>query len=224
MARISLISPESATAEVKEIYEKTLRGKPGNAQKALAHRPEMLKNFLSFYASVGRSLDRKLYELIYLRVSLINGCHYCTQHHVASSKRVGFTAEDWSALRAGDYSRYSERERAALIYIEKLTRMPHDISDSDFAPLQPVFLRTGDCGHSSVDGPGESYQPVHRSPGAGSGVPRGKDLSGSGIAELNNCVIQDPNAAWTGFQITQLLNFSITKSLTGFPAHRRRAS
>ena len=34
MARISLISPESATAEVKEIYEKTLRGKPGNAQKA----------------------------------------------------------------------------------------------------------------------------------------------------------------------------------------------
>ncbi len=139
MARISLISPESATAEVKEMYEKTLRGKPGNAQKALAHRPEMLKSFLSFYASVGRSLDRKLYELIYLRVSLINGCHYCTQHHVASSKRVGFTAEDWSALRAGDYSRYSERERAALIYIEKLTRMPHDISDSDFAPLRQYF-------------------------------------------------------------------------------------
>lgn len=121
MARITLISPESANAEVKEIYEKTLRGKPGNAQKALAHRPEMLKNFLSFYASVGRSLDRKLYELIYLRVSFINGCHYCIQHHVASSKRVGLTAEDWAALKAGDYSRYSENERAALIYVERLT-------------------------------------------------------------------------------------------------------
>ena len=76
MARISLIAPEAASAEVKEIYEKTLRGKPGNVQKALAHRPEMLKNFLSFYASVGRSLDRKLYELIYIRISLINRCHY----------------------------------------------------------------------------------------------------------------------------------------------------
>jgi uncharacterized peroxidase-related enzyme len=139
MARITLISPESATAEVKEIYEKALRGKPGNAQKALAHRPEMLKNFLTFYASVARSLDRKLYELIYLRVSLINGCHYCTQHHVASSKRVGLTAEDWSALRAGDYSRCSEKERAALTYVEKLTRTPHDISDSDFAPLSQRF-------------------------------------------------------------------------------------
>src|SRR5271167_2620897 len=110
MARISLISSESANAEVKEIYEKMLRGKPGNAQKALAHRPEMLKNFLGFYASVGRSLDRKLYELIYIRVSLINGCHYCTQHHLASSKRVGLTAEDWSSLQAGNYSRYSEKE------------------------------------------------------------------------------------------------------------------
>ena len=76
MARISLIAPEAASPEVTEIYEKTLRGKPGNVQKALAHRPEMLKNFLTFYASVGRSLERKLYELIYIRVSLINRCHY----------------------------------------------------------------------------------------------------------------------------------------------------
>lgn len=139
MARISLISTDSANAEVKEIYEKTLRGKPGNAQKALAHRPEMLKNFLPFYASVGRSLDRKLYELIYIRVSLINGCRYCTQHHLASSKRVGLTAEDWSGLKAGDYSRYNEKERTALTYVEKLTLTPHDITDVDFAPLSKHF-------------------------------------------------------------------------------------
>jgi len=139
MARISLIGPELANPEVKEIYDKTLRGKPGNAQKALAHRPEMLKNFLPFYASVGRSLDRKLYELIYIRVSLINGCHYCTQHHVAASKRVGLNAEDWSALKAGDYSRYIEKERAALAYVEKLTRAPHQITDADFAPLKKNF-------------------------------------------------------------------------------------
>src|SRR5229473_3004086 len=135
MARISLISSEAASPEVREIYETTLRGKPGNVQKALAHRPEMLKNFLSFYASVGRSLERKLYELIYIRVSLVNGCRYCTQHHVASSKRLGFTPEDWSALKTGNYSRYSEKERAALTYVEKLTRTPHDITDADFVAL-----------------------------------------------------------------------------------------
>jgi len=139
MARISLVSPESANAEVKEIYEKTLRGKPGNAQKALAHRPEMLKNFLSFYASVGRSLERRLYELIYIRVSLINRCHYCTQHHLASSRRAGLTTEDWAALKAGNYLRYNEKEKAALNYIDKLTRAPYDITDTDFASLTRNF-------------------------------------------------------------------------------------
>ena len=139
MARISLIAPEAASPEVRAIYDTTLRGKPGNVQKALAHRHEMLKNFLSFYASVGRSLDRKLYELIYLRVSFINGCRYCTQHHVASSKRVGLTAEDLTALKEGKYSRYGEKERAALTYVEKLTRAPHEITDADFNDLKEHF-------------------------------------------------------------------------------------
>ena len=139
MARISLIGMETAGADVKEIYEKTLRGKPGNAQKALAHRPEMLKNFLPFYASVGRSLDRKLYEMIYLRTSIINGCRYCTQHHIAGSKRAGLTAEDWAALKAGDYARFSEQERVALKYAERLTRTPGEITDADFAALKAAF-------------------------------------------------------------------------------------
>ena len=139
MARIALIEPENATPEVKEIYEKALRGKPGNAQKALAHRPEMLKAFLPFYASVGRSLDRKLYEMIYLRVSFINGCHYCQQHHVASSKRVGLSAEDWRALKDGNYARYTDKEQAALAYTEKLKRTPHEIADADVEKLKKHF-------------------------------------------------------------------------------------
>lgn len=139
MARISLVAPEAASPEVREIYDKVLRGKPGNAQMALAHRPELLKNFLSFYASVGRSLDRKLYEMIYIRVSLINGCRYCVRHHIAASRRVGLTAEDWAALKAGNYSRYTGQENAALVYVEKLTRTPHAITDADVAELKKHF-------------------------------------------------------------------------------------
>ena len=36
MARISLIEAAQASAEVKEIYDSKLKGKPGNIQKALA--------------------------------------------------------------------------------------------------------------------------------------------------------------------------------------------
>jgi hypothetical protein len=41
MAPISLIETDQASPEVKEIYERTPRGKPGNAQKVLAHRSEL---------------------------------------------------------------------------------------------------------------------------------------------------------------------------------------
>jgi uncharacterized peroxidase-related enzyme len=139
MARISLIEPEQATPEVKEIYDGKLKGKPGSIQKALAHRPAMLGNFLSFYASVGRSLDRKLYEAVYLRTSLINGCHYCTQHHIQSGKRGGLTPVEMKALKAGDYSSFGEKEQAGLRYAEKLARTPDGATDADFAELKKHF-------------------------------------------------------------------------------------
>jgi len=139
MARIALIEPDQASPEVKEIYEQKLKGKPGNAQKALAHRPDLLKNFVGFYASVGRSLERRLYELIYIRTSLINQCHYCLQHHLASSKRAGVTPDDWKLLQAGDYGRFSEKEQAAVAYAEQLTRNPHSVTDADFAVLKKHF-------------------------------------------------------------------------------------
>ena len=139
MARISLVEPAHASAEAKEIYDSKLKGKPGNIQKALAHRPAMLANFLGFYASVGRSLDRKLYEAVYLRVSLINGCNSCTQHHIQGAKRAGFTADEMKALKAGNYSGFSASEQVALRYAEKLTRTPDDARDTDFAELKKHF-------------------------------------------------------------------------------------
>ena len=139
MARIGLIEPEQASPEVKEIYDGKLKGKPGSIQKALAHRPAMLANFLGFYASVGRSLDRKLYEAVYLRTSLINGCRYCTQHHIVGAKRAGLTPEQMKGLKEGNYSGFGEAEQVALRYAEKLTRTPNAASDADFAELKKHF-------------------------------------------------------------------------------------
>jgi uncharacterized peroxidase-related enzyme len=125
MANIGYVQPENASPEVKKIYEEKLRGKPINLQKALANRPELLKGFVEFYESVGKSLDKRLYELVYLRVSMVNGCFYCMQHHFASSKKNGLSLEDWRALEKPlDSPRFSEKEKVALAYAEKLTRTP----------------------------------------------------------------------------------------------------
>lgn len=76
MARVSYVAPQQATGDVKQVYDEKLKGKPGNIQMALAHRPEILKAFLAFYGSIGKALDKRLYEMVYIRVSMINQCQY----------------------------------------------------------------------------------------------------------------------------------------------------
>ncbi len=99
----------------------------------------MLKTFLPFYASIGRTLERRLYELVYIRVSMINACRYCLQHHLASSKRAGVTPEDWQSLKSGDYSKFSPQEQTALKFAEKLTLELRNVNDADFAELKQHF-------------------------------------------------------------------------------------
>ena len=76
MARVKLIEPAEASPDVQNIYEHRLRGRPANVHKAMAHLPNSLTPFLAFYASVGKTLEQRLYELIYIRVSMVNQCHY----------------------------------------------------------------------------------------------------------------------------------------------------
>ena len=139
MARLSYVEMDKASPEVREIYEKVLKGSVGSVQKLVAHRPEVLKTFLPFYASIGRGLDRRLYELVYINVSIINGCNYCMQHHIASSKRVGLTAKDWQALKLADYGSFSAKEQAALRFSAKLTRELRKINDTDIEALKEHF-------------------------------------------------------------------------------------
>ena len=58
------------------------------------------------------------------------------QHHLASSKRAGLTAEDWQALKDPQEASFTEREKAALAYAEKLTRAPWEIADADVESLK----------------------------------------------------------------------------------------
>ncbi len=61
------------------------------------------------------------------------------QHHIASSKRVGLTPQDWQDLKAGNYARFSADEQAALNFADKLTRDLRQISDADIQGLKQHF-------------------------------------------------------------------------------------
>jgi alkylhydroperoxidase family enzyme len=49
------------------------------------------------------------------------------------------TAEDWKALSQGNYSKFGEKDHAALQYAEKLTRASKNVADADIAALKKHF-------------------------------------------------------------------------------------
>ncbi|MCI0353547.1 MAG: hypothetical protein L0099_00705 [Acidobacteria bacterium] len=61
------------------------------------------------------------------------------QHHLASSKRAGLTPEDWKALRNPQGAPFTDKEKAALAFAERLTRTPAEITDADIAELKSHF-------------------------------------------------------------------------------------
>ena len=84
--------------------------------------PEAYKHLLQLEQAVAGELDRKLYHLIKLRASQINGCAFCIGMHSDEALRDGDTTERLLLLDAWrESSAFSEKERAALDWIEELT-------------------------------------------------------------------------------------------------------
>ncbi len=87
------------------------------------------------------SLGSTLVDLIYLRVSQINGCAYCVDMHARDLLRRGEDLQRINSLvtwHETDF--YSERERAALAWAEALTDIIRsDASDELFAALKQHF-------------------------------------------------------------------------------------
>ena len=86
-----------------------------------AHEP--LHSLLAIERYLAASgIDPKLFHLIKLRASQINGCAYCIDMHSKDARAAGETEQRLYELNAWrETPFYSERERAALEWTEALT-------------------------------------------------------------------------------------------------------
>jgi AhpD family alkylhydroperoxidase len=88
------------------------------------------------------TLGKKLVDLVFARVSQINGCAYCLDMHVRDLRQQG---EDWQRINSlptwREVSFYDARERAALDWAETLTRLSehHGTRDAEYEALQAQF-------------------------------------------------------------------------------------
>lgn len=84
--------------------------------------PEAYRHFLQLEGLVAQHVDRKLLHLVKLRASQINGCAFCLGMHTDEALRDGEPTERLTLLDAWEESSaYSDKERAALAWVEEVT-------------------------------------------------------------------------------------------------------
>jgi AhpD family alkylhydroperoxidase len=103
------------------------------------------KAFQAMYAlsnSIRKELlGVRLTELVFLRVSQINGCAYCMDMHWKDLVKLGMDPRHINAVAGWrEASWFTERERAALRWAEIVTNIPQrDPSDEEFDALRQHF-------------------------------------------------------------------------------------
>ena len=105
--------------------------------------PEGYKAFGHVYATLSKaSLPKLLVDLVYLRVSQINGCAFCIDMHSADLLKSGLSMDKLILLSvwrdAGEL--FSTREQVALAWAEAVTRLSDpSVPDDVYAAAAQEF-------------------------------------------------------------------------------------
>ena len=97
MATVPLLGDAEASVEARAVFDdiRAARGvPPNNFWRALAHDPAQLRAVWEDARRVMApgALDALTKELLYVAVSVANGCGYCVHSHTALAREKGMTA------------------------------------------------------------------------------------------------------------------------------------
>lgn len=87
-------------------------------------------------------LPKTLIDMVYLRVSQINGCSYCIDSHTQDLLKEGATVEQLMLVQVWREAEsfFSDRERAALAWAETVTLVSEtQVPDDAFEAARAVF-------------------------------------------------------------------------------------
>ena len=103
---MALIEYENASPEVRAVYDDIMETRQvdwvNNFWKALAVDPVSLRRTWESVKEVMApgALDPLTKELLYVAVSVTNGCEYCIASHTASARKRGMTDEQLAEVLA----------------------------------------------------------------------------------------------------------------------------
>ena len=106
MPTYPLIEYADASPEVRAVYDDITATRKvdwiNNFWKALANDPALLKRTWEDIKQIMApgALDPLVKEMIYVAVSVTNGCQYCIASHSAAARKKGMSAEMFHELMA----------------------------------------------------------------------------------------------------------------------------
>ena len=106
MATVEYVEYDDASPEVRQVYDDIMTTRQvdwvNNFWKALAVEPELLKSTWQRVKVVMApgALDALTKELVYVAVSVTNGCRYCISSHTAAARKKGMSEAMLSELMA----------------------------------------------------------------------------------------------------------------------------
>jgi AhpD family alkylhydroperoxidase len=150
VARVKLISPETADEDVRKVYEGVLKqwGRISNFSQALAHQPAalqgwMLPNDAIRLRNVKSDPDYvKVQQLVIIKTSALNRSAYCMSHNVPLARKMGLSEEQIVAAQGSDYMKspvLDARQKAAIRWAEVVTNMTARDDEAAFQAMRQHF-------------------------------------------------------------------------------------
>lgn len=123
-------------------------------------------------AAAAASIEGTIIELMYVRISQINGCAYCLDLHVGDAVANGESPQRLAVLPAWrDTALFTDRERAALALAESITELPdqrsrereegyarRQLTADEFSAVQQLAITMNAFNRVSIT----SHHPVRR--------------------------------------------------------------
>lgn len=103
--------------------------------------PDGVKGLFAVQPYLTKALPRPFLDIVWIRISQINGCAYCVDQHVkdalqhgASERKLHHIAIWWESPL------FDAQEQAALAYAEAVTRLDHQsVADDVYAVAKAQF-------------------------------------------------------------------------------------
>ena len=144
MARVPLIDPDDHPdlADIAARIRGRRRGNVINVYRTLLHSPPLAESWFEHINRVRweTGIDGRLREIVIIRLAHLVASAYVLRQHVPKlAAAEGMSVEECDALRDWQASDlFSDRERAALAYVDAMTR-DIVVPDETFDPLRAHF-------------------------------------------------------------------------------------